>query len=271
MTKIEQSRAMTVHMVHSPAQLSSESPRSGSAGLPPRLSEIDPRAEFVGPPRAAILIADSDVAFCNTISAELKAYGFYCACARDGPRALDAVAQGSFDLLIAETQLPGSAGLAFVEFVAQEHDEIPILLVTAAPRIATAVQAMRLGVADYLIKPVDPHALLEVVQRALDRAYRHRRAIQALHTLCDVLMEQPPAKTSSAASQRDAEDLAELSTRERQVALTFVDTPSVAGVAEALGISVHTVRNHFRSIYRKLGIRSQAELIARVRGAGGGA
>ena len=229
----------------------------------------DSRAAL-NPPPVALLIADNDVAFSRTISAELEARGFHCACVRDGPRAIEAIAQSSFDLVISDTHLPGSDGLAFAEFVARKHADIPILLVTAAPCVATAVQAMRLGVADYLVKPINHQTLIEIVQRSLERAYRHRRAIQALHTLREILMEQTSPKISSPTSQRDAEELDELSAREREVALTFVDTPSIARVAETLGISVHTVRNHFRSIYRKLGIRSQAELIDRVRGAADG-
>jgi PAS domain S-box-containing protein len=63
----------------------------------------------------------------------------------------------------------------------------------------------------------------------------------------------------------DHPDLAEASTREREVLMLLVVGDRVPGIAKQLHISPHTVRNHLKALYRKLGVNTQAELIERVR------
>jgi len=59
----------------------------------------------------------------------------------------------------------------------------------------------------------------------------------------------------------------QLSVREQEVLLAFRDNPRLKAVADRLAISPNTVRNHFKSIYRKLEVNSQAVLLSRLRGA----
>lgn len=62
------------------------------------------------------------------------------------------------------------------------------------------------------------------------------------------------------------QDLKQLSTREWEVLRLLIDGSRVPKIAKALFISPHTVRNHLHSVYRKVGVKSQAELIDRVKG-----
>ncbi len=64
----------------------------------------------------------------------------------------------------------------------------------------------------------------------------------------------------------EREELAEISVREREVLRHLVDGDRVASIAKKLHISPHTVRNHLKSMYRKLGVPSQSELIEYIRG-----
>ena len=65
----------------------------------------------------------------------------------------------------------------------------------------------------------------------------------------------------------DHPDLRTLSEREREILSELAAGSRVPSIATRLFISPHTVRNHLKAIYRKLGVGSQAELIERVRGA----
>ena len=56
-----------------------------------------------------------------------------------------------------------------------------------------------------------------------------------------------------------------LSPREREIVESLLDAGSVTGVASSLHISLHTVRNHLKSIFRKLGVHSQVELVTQLR------
>jgi DNA-binding CsgD family transcriptional regulator len=74
-----------------------------------------------------------------------------------------------------------------------------------------------------------------------------------------------PARTPARAEPWTAEAvLAVLSPREREVLRTFVAGHPVARTASMLKLSPHTVRNHLKNIFRKLGVRSQLELLRRV-------
>jgi PAS domain S-box-containing protein len=74
--------------------------------------------------------------------------------------------------------------------------------------------------------------------------------------------------TSSPGLAVDAEELAELSPREREVLALIMVGDRVPAIAKSLHISPHTVRNHLKSMFRKLGVGSQAELIERIRSLG---
>lgn len=73
-----------------------------------------------------------------------------------------------------------------------------------------------------------------------------------------------------ATPQRAALDLSTLSPREREVVDLLVSGVRLSAIAERLGISRHTARNHLKHVSRKLGTRSQQELISRVLGGGHG-
>jgi len=74
-----------------------------------------------------------------------------------------------------------------------------------------------------------------------------------------------PLKLPVRLQEPDNEDLRLLSPRELEVLQPFMEGRRVAKIARRLSISPHTVRNHLQSIYRKLGVRSQAELIEKLR------
>ncbi len=59
--------------------------------------------------------------------------------------------------------------------------------------------------------------------------------------------------------------LDQLSKREREIVETLLSEGSVTGVANSLHISLHTVRNHLKSIFRKLGVHSQVELVTKLK------
>ncbi|MHB8519655.1 MAG: sigma-54-dependent transcriptional regulator [Limisphaerales bacterium] len=83
-------------------------------------------------------------------------------------RAAERLATESFDLLIADIRMPHLSGVELLR-LAREHDaDLPVLMLTAYPTVETAVECMKLGAADYLVKPFQPEDLLANARRLLE-------------------------------------------------------------------------------------------------------
>jgi DNA-binding NtrC family response regulator len=83
-------------------------------------------------------------------------------------RAAERIATESLDLLIADIRMPGLGGVELLR-LAREHDpNLAVLMLTAYPTVETAVETMRLGAVDYIVKPFQPEDLLSLVRRLLE-------------------------------------------------------------------------------------------------------
>lgn len=111
-----------------------------------------------------LLLVDDDDAFRAAMGAALSRRGFAVTDAPDAPRAEEAAAQQVFEYALVDVRMPGGSGIDLVGALRKIDDETRIVVLTGYGTIASAVQAMRAGAADYLTKPTDAaaceHALL---------------------------------------------------------------------------------------------------------------
>jgi len=219
-----------------------------------------------GSPRAArILIADDDPISHQIYHTLLRNRSHETAHARCGEEATSLLRRDDFDVILSDIYMPGNNSLEFVKRAGREFPLVSVILVTGSPDINTAIRALRLGVVDYLSKPLVLEQFIARVHVAIDRTRRRRRVEGALRTLTGELIENPAIEAQPPSSPDGCPLLGKLSRRERDVALAFLRSFSIVTVGNQLGISEHTVRNHFRSIYRKLEIHSRAEFITYAR------
>lgn len=87
----------------------------------------------------------------------------------DGLRALGLLATRRYELLIADLQMPGNTQFELVEQLEQIAPEVPVILVTGYPTLASAIRAVELPVVAYLVKPFDFDELLKHVRKAIQR------------------------------------------------------------------------------------------------------
>ena len=113
-----------------------------------------------------ILIVDDDAGQRSLLNAFLKSQGFETVPVSSGERALDALRQHSFAMMISDVRMPGISGLETLRRARREHAVLPVLLVTAYSDIRDAVGAMRDGAVNYLSKPIDLDELLANVRQA---------------------------------------------------------------------------------------------------------
>jgi DNA-binding NtrC family response regulator len=128
---------------------------------------------MIVPSSARILIVDDDAAVLAGLEIVLGSAGYSVDRATSGAAALELLAEEPSDLVITDLQMPGIHGQELVSAMIGNWPDTPVVVLTAYGTVAQAVETMRLGAADYLVKPVDPADLLiRIARRLEDRAVR---------------------------------------------------------------------------------------------------
>ena len=124
---------------------------------------------------AHALAVDEDAASRYSMSRALRQAGCAVIEAADGQEALERIACHEFDLTVTEIQLPDMDGIELLRQIKARSPEAIVILMTAAASLETAVEALRLGAWDYLLKPCSSQDLCSSVGRGIERACRLKR------------------------------------------------------------------------------------------------
>ena len=119
--------------------------------------------------REKILVVDDEINIAGGICEALGKEGYRTSSASNGLKALEAVREDFFHLIIADMRMPGMSGLELLRQVKRESPETMVIMLTAYGTIETAVRAMREGAYDYLSKPIDIKRLRILVEKALEK------------------------------------------------------------------------------------------------------
>ncbi len=120
---------------------------------------------------AKLLIIDDDDVVRASLAAYLEDSGFSVLQASNGLQGNQIFEQENPDLVVCDLRMPQMGGLELIRQVTAIAPQTPVIVVSGAGVMSDAVEALRLGAADYLIKPLEDLAVLEhSVRRALDRA-----------------------------------------------------------------------------------------------------
>ncbi len=140
---------------------------------------------------ARILIADDEAGVREIWARKLTSLGYACECCEDGKTALDLIATRAFDLLLAGTGLPETGDFALFKEAARIRPHIAVILTANVIDIETAVDSLKDGVYDYIIKPSSPEEVSVSVSRALER----RRLLLENLNYKETLEEQVASRT----------------------------------------------------------------------------
>jgi len=117
----------------------------------------------------SILVADDEEAQRKVLAGFLRKRGFTVEMAANVAEALSVAAARTIDLVLTDLRMPGGGGIALLDGLKRLNPEIPVVVITAFGTVASAVDAMKRGAADYLTKPVDLDELEVLVARTLER------------------------------------------------------------------------------------------------------
>jgi putative nucleotidyltransferase with HDIG domain len=115
-----------------------------------------------------ILVVDDEEAIREVVSTLLTAQGYECTTCANGRLALETFRRGSFDLVLSDIVMPEMDGLKLLGELRLEDPDVPVIMVTAMHDIAIALEAIRAGAYDYILKPFEKDQLHLSVRRALE-------------------------------------------------------------------------------------------------------
>ncbi len=114
---------------------------------------------------AQVMVVEDDVDLLEALSETLQSAGYRVTQASDGLEALKVLESHTFDLIVTDIQMPNMDGHALLKKVKEKSPELPVMLMTAYGSIQQAVDAMRDGAVDYMVKPFEAEVLVNMVSR----------------------------------------------------------------------------------------------------------
>lgn len=133
--------------------------------------------------RGSVLVVDDDQTLGKVIERLLRGAGHEVVLVHDGTIAEATLKGRSFDVVLSDIELPGMSGVDLLRVVRGYDLDVPVILMTGAPKLETALQAISLGALEYLPKPTPNEALLQSVERAArlhSLARMKREALKAI-------------------------------------------------------------------------------------------
>ena len=116
-----------------------------------------------------ILVVDDEEAIREVVSTLLEAQGYVPTTCKNGRAALEAFRKGSFDLVLSDIVMPEMDGMKLLAAIREADPDIPVIMVTAMYDLSIALEAIRAGAYDYILKPFEKDQFYLSVRRALER------------------------------------------------------------------------------------------------------
>jgi len=188
-----------------------------------------------------VFLVDDDTAVLKALSRLLRSAGFEVDTFTSAQAFLDADRAAAAGCVVLDVAMPGLGGLALQQALAACGSHLPIVFLTGHGDIDMGVQAMKVGAADFLTKPVDDARLIDAVANAIER---NRLALRASAEVDEIRLR-----------------LATLTAREREVLALVVSGRMNKQVAAELGTAEKTIKAHRGRVMTKMQVRSLAELV----------
>ena len=191
--------------------------------------------------KKSILIVDDEESIRVSLEAILKKQ-YYVNTAETGLKALKMLQNDHYDLTLSDIKMDDMNGIALLKKVKEKFPKIPVLLMTGYSSLNTAIEALRLGASDYLIKPCYKKEVFASVARCLKNNTTgndeelNRKFQEKLNVL--------PVQKS-------------LTKRELEVFSNLLSGMSDKDMSEKMAVSLPTIKFHLQNIYKKSGVNGR--------------
>lgn len=122
----------------------------------------------------SVLVVDDNLFILNAITFILEGEGYNVVTCKDVKDGMDKFRKAGFDVIISDIKMPGAGGIELLENIRNIDSGIPVILMTAYVEAGKALDPIKKGAFDFILKPFDPKYLLHSVKKAIS----HRRINQ---------------------------------------------------------------------------------------------
>lgn len=124
-----------------------------------------------------LLLIDDEQGFVETMAKRLDKRGHEVATALSGQEGLDVLAERTIDVVILDVKMPGMDGIETLKRIKADHPLVEVVMLTGHATIESAIEGMKHGAFDYLMKPCEMDELLAKMNEANDRKFEHEERI----------------------------------------------------------------------------------------------
>lgn len=136
-----------------------------------------------------ILVIDDEPNLRRSLSLILQQAGYKVVAAASAEEARVAMQDCMFDLIFLDLKMPDINGMDLLPEIRRMYPDLPVLILTAHATMETAIEAVRKGARDYLLKPVDPERIIDRIQHILGEQQQPKRRREIMEGITDLLAE----------------------------------------------------------------------------------
>jgi len=137
-------------------------------------------------PKASILIVDDELVVRDSLNRMFQDEGYETRAVASGREALEGLNPGDHDLALLDIRMPGMDGMELQARLHEIDPELMIVIMTGYASVDTAVQALKRGAYDYIVKPVDPDELLHLISKALEHRIARREVVRLRENMQEI-------------------------------------------------------------------------------------
>jgi DNA-binding NtrC family response regulator len=120
------------------------------------------------PTPGRVLVVDDEPSMCQLIETILKLRGHEVTWCQSASRAIEWIKEHNFDVVVTDVRMPGTDGLTLCRQIGDHRPELPVVVMTAFGSVETAIEALRSGAYDFVIKPFENDVMVAAVTRAVE-------------------------------------------------------------------------------------------------------
>jgi DNA-binding response OmpR family regulator len=156
----------------------------------------------------SILIVDDEQNLRETLAMILQREGYVVTTAANANEAHQVLEAGAFDLVFLDIKMPEKSGLTLLSELRELYPDMPVVLLTAFASLESAIEAVRKGADDYLLKPIDPPQILQRINQVLEKQKQPLRRKKIVDEMRGLLAELTQIEGVEESSQSLFQDMA---------------------------------------------------------------
>ena len=194
----------------------------------------------------SMLVVDDEESIRISLKGMLENENFQVETAVDAPTALKKLGNHQYDIILTDIMLDGISGVKLLKNINENYLGVIVILMTGYASIDTAIDALRSGASDYIVKPCSKKKILSSIENAIKRNNPHKNMerSQDPNDILKVLSGKKP-----------------LTKKELLVCKYLLHGLKSEEMASKLDVTLPTIKFHLRNIYLKLGIKGRREII----------